>query len=95
MPNNAKRKKPRRHFNKKLYVPLGVLAAALAVYLGFKCTEDGTFTVLNYSEEEPVVATYKHFAFAKRKLESLDASSTPKMSAKTRHTPRPMARKAI
>lgn len=75
MPNNAKRKKPRRHFNKKLYVPLGVLAAALAVYLGFKCTEDGTFTVLNYSEEEPVVATYKHFAFAKRKLESLDASS--------------------
>lgn len=41
-------------------------------YLGFKITENGVFTVIDYKEDPQEVATYKHFEFAKRKMKAID-----------------------
>lgn len=67
--------KKKRHFNKKLLLPLSVFAIVLAALIAMKITENGTFTVLDYSQSEPEIATYKHFFFAKRKLDSLDENA--------------------
>lgn len=68
-------RKPKRHLNKKLIPPLIVLAVGILAFAILKFTENGVFTVMDYSQDVPEVATYKHFIFAKMKLESLDPGS--------------------
>lgn len=61
----------RRHIRPQLKILAGIISAILLVWLGFKITEDGTFTVIDYEHPE-VTATYHHFIFAKMKLDDMD-----------------------
>lgn len=56
----------KKKHNKKTVLICTFVFILLAVWLGFKITENGTFTVMDNSNKE--VATYHHFYFAKRKL---------------------------
>ncbi len=63
-----RRRKPRRS------VVIAAVAAGilLAVWLGFKVTENGVFTVIDYSADPKEIGTWKHYGFAAAKLNALD-----------------------
>ncbi|MCI9040718.1 glucosaminidase domain-containing protein [Dubosiella newyorkensis] len=65
-------KKPKRKIRKQIWIPALFLLLILVAYLGFKITENGVFTVIDYKEDPQEVATYKHFEFAKRKMKAID-----------------------
>ena len=65
-------KKPKRKIRKQIWIPALFLLLILMAYLGFKITENGVFTVIDYKEDPQEVATYKHFEFAKRKMKAID-----------------------
>ena len=50
-------------------VAAGIL---LAIWLGFKVTENGVFTVIDYSANPKEIGTWKHYGFAAAKLNALD-----------------------
>nr|WP_276925715.1 glucosaminidase domain-containing protein [Faecalibaculum rodentium] len=63
-----RRRKPRRS------VVIAAVAAGilLAIWLGFKVTENGVFTVIDYSANPKEIGTWKHYGFAAAKLNALD-----------------------
>ena len=50
----------------------GILVVLLVVWLGFKVTENGVFTVIDYSADPQEIAVYRHYGFAAAKLNRLD-----------------------
>lgn len=64
--------KPRRKIRKSVLIPFCILIVGLIVFLGFKLTENGVFTVIDYSKDPQEVATYRHFIFAKRKMNTIE-----------------------
>ncbi len=54
-------------------VAAGVILLCMAVvWLGFRLTENGVFTVIDYSADPQEIATYRHFGFAASRLNELD-----------------------
>lgn len=66
--------KPRRKIRKSILISFGLLLVVFLVFLGFKLSENGVFTVIDYAKDPQEVATYRHFIFAKRKMNALDDS---------------------
>lgn len=51
-----------------------LLMALLAIFLGLKVTENGTFYVMDLNHPEETLATYHHFTFARNKMNRLEGS---------------------
>lgn len=49
-----------------------ILLCMAVVWLGFRLTENGVFTVIDYSADPQEIATYRHFGFAASRLNELD-----------------------
>lgn len=66
-----RRRKPKRRVRKPVIFILSILFIALFTFFVFKITESGVFKVYDIQTKEEY-ATYKHFAFAKWKFDSLE-----------------------
>lgn len=66
------KRRGRRRPRLSLLIPAVILLAAGLVWMGMKVTENGEFTVVDYTQDPSELVTYRHYLFAANRLASLD-----------------------